>query len=74
MQTPPKIFDWSDTCNVPKVANNCSTKNDRFGAIAALHFQSSNYRYVQKVASNYATINGGYGAFGEDLVRELKGS
>jgi hypothetical protein len=32
--------------NVPKVASNCSTTNDCFGAIAALHFQSKNYRFT----------------------------
>jgi hypothetical protein len=33
---------------VPNVASNCSTENGRFGAKAALHFQSSNYRFVPK--------------------------
>jgi hypothetical protein len=33
---------------VPKVANNCSTKNDCYGAKAALCFQTSNYWFVPK--------------------------
>jgi hypothetical protein len=42
----------NDGC-VPKVASNCSTTNGCFGAIAALHFQSSNYRFVPRLCENY---------------------
>jgi hypothetical protein len=37
---------------VPKVASNCSTINGCFGAVAALHFQFRNHRYVPVAADN----------------------
>jgi hypothetical protein len=40
----------------PKVANNCSTLNDCFGAKAALQFQFSYYRFVPETDAQPVVI------------------